>query len=144
MIWNILDYFYQSEAWGDPGKMNPMILFLMDKIRGSLPHGCRIKVHCGFASDGHSKNSQHYKGNAVDFHVVGLPFLDAETLIITYLHRKRLIDKVGFGIYPDWNNPGFHLDCRGSRASWGKIETTADYVNYGVALDYAKNKYRGT
>lgn len=143
MIWNILDYFYQSEAWGDHTKMNPIILFVMDKIRGMLPHGCRIKIHCGFADSGHSRKSEHYKGNAVDFHVVGLTFLDAETLLMTYLHRKGLVNFVGVGLYPDWSNPGFHIDCRGSRASWGKINSTEGYVSYAAALEYAKNKYNG-
>jgi len=138
MIWNILDHFSPREAWGDPAKMNKDLLFLLDKTRGMLPHGCRIKIHCGFGGNGHSKKSQHYLGNAADFHVIGIPFLESESLIMTYLHVKGLIEKVGVGIYPDWHSPGFHLDVRGDRASWGRVGK--EYVSYQEALEYTRKK----
>jgi uncharacterized protein YcbK (DUF882 family) len=137
MIWKMLDYFRETEAWGDPSKMDPFLLFMLDKIRGRLPSGHWIKIHKGFATAGHSPKSQHYHGKAVDFHVVGCDLLDADAHIMRYLHGTGLVDNVGIGIYPQWLNPGFHLDTRGERASWAKID--GQYVSYKIGYEYAKN-----
>lgn len=64
-----------------------------------------IIIHCGYASDGHVKDSQHYLGRAVDFHIKNV------SLINQYLMAERFIF-TGIGIYPDWNNPGLHCDVR--------------------------------
>jgi uncharacterized protein YcbK (DUF882 family) len=140
MIWRILDYFDKDDSWGDANKMDPMLLILMEKIRCNLPQGCGIKIHCGYKINGRENNSLHYQGKAADFHVIGIDFLTAESLIIDYLYRRRLIDFVGFGIYPDWEDPGFHLDIRGTRKSWARTDT--GYMPYADGLKYAKGKFK--
>jgi hypothetical protein len=45
----------------------------------------------------------------------------------------------GLGIYPDWAHPGFHLDLRGYKARWGRVE--GSYVAYEEALHFAKEKW---
>ena len=141
MIWKLLKHLKNGDAWGDPDKMDFFILVIVDNIMNALPVGCRAKIHCGYKTSGHSSKSMHYHGKAIDFHVVGVPFLTAETLIMADLHDTGLIENVGIGIYPDWNNPGFHIDSRGNRASWAKIKD--DYVAYAEGLKYAKTKFNG-
>lgn len=144
VMWMLLNHFKSSEAWGDPLKMHPSTMFLLDKYRGLLPHGCWIKVHCGYKDGGHSKNSYHYKARAVDFHVVGCSLLEAERHLMRLLNASvmingkefKLIEFVGVGIYLDWNDPGFHLDTRGVRASWARIDGA--YVAYTIGLEKAK------
>lgn len=144
MLWMPLDYFKLSEAWGDPYKMHPLLIFIMEKFRMALPNGCWIKVHCGYKEGGHTKNSFHYKGRAIDFHIVGCSLLEAERHLIKFLKRPMLFDNkthcllnyVGLGIYPDWNDPGFHLDIRGKKASWSRLG--GQYVAYDVGIEKAR------
>ena len=140
MIWKILEYFHRRENWGDPEKMNPNLMFMLDRFRRELPKGLWIKVHCGFDTMGHSENSQHYLGNAVDFHVVGCHILEAESHLHKFLKSNDLFDYVGLGIYPDWNNPGFHIDVRGKYARWGYLapkegEKDGKSISYIEALN---------
>jgi hypothetical protein len=140
ILWLILKNFKVREAWGDPSKMNHLLLYLMDGFRSSLPNGCWIKVHCGYKEGGHTKNSFHYKGKAIDFHVVGISALEAEACLMHYLSQSKVIDGVeyqllnyvGLGLYPEWANPGFHLDVRGKRASWARVGGA--YVSYDLGL----------
>jgi len=134
MIFNQLKHFTRGERWGDPDRMNGIILLLLDAVRDQ--YGCSFVIHCGYEGDGHTPSSQHYIGNAVDFHIV------------TDGHFHRQIDKMeiilgdlqvqcGLGIYPDWNRPGFHIDTRGYHARWGRI---GEYVEFSKAYEYAIHK----
>ena len=49
--------------------------------------------------------------------------------MIEALNDLQVAEKVGFGIYPDWNSPGFHLDARGEWARWGYI---GDKIHFGI------------
>lgn len=145
IMWLLLRHFKDYEAWGDPSKMDPFILFLIDGFRESLPKGCWIKVHCGYKEKGHTKNSFHYKGKAIDFHVIGMHVSEAESHLQKYLRTPKiingveckLIDFVGIGVYPEWADPGFHLDTRGVRASWARIK--GKYVAYELGVEVIKN-----
>lgn len=148
LIWLCLKHFKRSEAWGDPDLMDPFLLLIMDGFRDSLPKGCWIKVHNGYKEGGHSQNSYHYKGMASDWHVEGCSLVNAERWLMRYLYKSinidnsgklyQLIDYVGIGIYPDWNNPGFHLDVRGKRASWARLNN--QYVAYRLGVEAAKER----
>lgn len=140
IVWRLARNFNTGEAWGEPEKINPLLLWLLQSIRDRLPRGSAIKIHVGFKTAGHSKSSWHYKGMAVDFHVIGLSVLEAEEIIMKFLTETGLIEYVGIGIYPDWNNPGFHLDVRGTRAAWSRIG--ADYLAYLTGVNYIKNGYK--
>ena len=139
MIWDSLKYFTKNEKWGDPDKMNPALLLLLDRLRETI--GKPFVIHCGYESDGHSTASQHYKGNAVDFHIEGLPLTEANRLLLAALHTIQIAGRqahevCGLGIYPDWNNPGFHLDVRGYSARWGAVKKEGKqvYISYNEAL----------
>ena len=101
--WNTIRYFKMNENWGDPFQMEKELMVKLEKLRGYIKKP--IVIHCGYSVDGHSSQSYHYKGMAVDMHIVGLSLLDQ------YLVAE-LFDFWGIGVYPFWNNQGLHLDIR--------------------------------
>jgi len=134
MIYEQLRYFNVDENWGEPSKVNPFLLLILDELRHYIGHS--FIIHNAFATSGHSENSQHYLGNAVDYHIKGISFKSAVDKTLKHLSKMKflnnqIIDYCGIGIYPEWNNPGFHLDVRGYQASWGRIK------NKYVSFDYA-------
>ena len=141
-IWNILDGFNKYEKWGDPAQMNGMVILLLDAIRKQfrrIDMAARFIIHAGYATSGHSPNSQHYVGNAVDFHIdTKVKYSLQVHDMLGILRGLQVHDRVGLGIYPDWANPGFHLDVRGSRARWGRIG--GEYKGFEETLIYAENK----
>jgi len=150
MKWKLLSYFYPNEAWGDPEKMDFMLLVLLDKFRGSLPNGCKVKIHRGY-SDKNPK-SLHYLAKAVDFRVIGCGFVEAEYHLRNYLIRNNLMKEVEYGIYPDWIDPGFHLGIQKDGGTWcgryvkvdkgGTEATEQRYFGYKEGLAYAKRKFQ--
>ena len=118
-LWTQTRYFKRSEAWGDPSKMNGGLILSLDLIRHYFD--VPFVVHCGYEVDGHSKDSQHYLGNAVDFHVKHMSFRDSCRKLIQTVKYLQLSNFIGLGFYPEWNNPGFHIDLRGFKARWAYI-----------------------
>ena len=102
--WSNIHYFKREEKWGDPGKVNPSLVYLVDEFRHFV--GKPFILHCAYSKNGHSTTSQHYKGNALDGHFVGISWFDQ------YLLAMKFGKFNGIGVYPDWNNPGLHLDVR--------------------------------
>ena len=125
-IFNKLQHFSEEEAWGEPSKINGLLLLLLDRIRDAL--NSRIRINGAYSASGHSEYSQHYRGNAVDFVVLDVPHSKALVEIEKILVDLQVDHVVGFGVYPDWNTPGFHLDVRGSKARWGRVQR--QYVAY--------------
>lgn len=146
-IWNMIEGFTPKEDWGSAENMNGFTLmllsFLRKRIREKDPEA-RVYIHAGFARDGHSKNSQHYKGNAVDFHfVTSMSYPLQIQFMLDSLKELQVHNKVGFGIYPDWNSPGFHIDDRGDMARWGYIDGVIHFGLDGFAktFDHAIMKF---
>ncbi|WP_022852019.1 hypothetical protein [Limisalsivibrio acetivorans] len=124
MIWNNLKYFSKDENWGDPDRINPALLILLDSLRGCVDRP--FLIHCGYETSGHATSSRHYTGDAVDFHIEGVGYKTGVNALLEALHKVQICDTVsaayvGLGIYPDWRDPGFHLDIRGYSARWGRI-----------------------
>lgn len=117
-IWTQLKYFRISgpDNWGDPWEMNGALLLVLDLLRHYI--GLPIDIHEGYATDGHTDGSEHYTGDAVDAHVVGITLEEAYVKIIKILALLQLTDKVSLGLYPDWNNRGFHLGIKKGGARW--------------------------
>lgn len=130
-IWGQLRHFTIDEKWGDPNKMNGLLLILLDHTRDL--YGNIFTIHCGYATTGHSPKSQHYLGNAVDFHIVSdEPFADQVRRLLQIFDLLQVSDRIGLGIYPEWSHPGFHLDVRGRKARWGRIQ--GRYVSFETAF----------
>ena len=132
-IFDVVIHFKETENWGKPSAMNGFILLLIDKIRELT--GMVMIIHNGYATKGHTDKSQHYKGNAVDFHFdTDKPYTEQIQLMLSALRILQVEDRVGFGIYPQWDKKGFHLDCRGEYARWGYVN--GEYVAFNEALRY--------
>lgn len=139
-VFHIVDGFERWEFKEDSEKVNGLVLFLLEKIRKRIiQHDARagINIHEAYATSGHSENSQHYKGNAVDFHIITIiDYIIQIELIENILIDLQVENFVGLGIYPTWNSEGFHIDIRGTRARWGYIG--GDQVGYEKAKEFAK------
>ena len=136
------------------------IVFFMDDFEQYLRHNgyrdLEVVYHCFADESGHVGTSRHYairdeKGNikrladAVDFHIKGnIGYLEKRDIIVRFLESKGMFAKVGFGLYPNWNNPGFHIDLRGYEARWGGLyikknkSWSLELVKYAKAEEYAR------
>jgi len=131
-IWNHLDHLSPEEQWGDSSKVSGLILLAVDAIRDYC--GWKFYIHNAYALGGHAIDSYHYKGLAVDGHFDTLIPYDIQIVKVEEaLHDLQLGNFMGVGIYPDWNNPGFHFDARGYKARWGFV---GKYVSYEFARGY--------
>ena len=126
--WEQIGYFTPTENWGDPAKMSFELVKRLDCLREFC--GNPIIIHCGYAIQGHSENSQHYLGKAADLHIMGL------SLINQYLLAERF-NFGGIGLYPDWKHPGLHCDVRKKAIEdpynrWAKIDGKYVFLNETV------------
>jgi hypothetical protein len=96
--------------------MNGALLLVLDLLRHYI--GLPIHIHEGYATDGHTDGSEHYTGDAVDAHVAEITLEEAYVKIVKILALLQLTDKVSLGLYPDWNNRGFHLGIKKGGARW--------------------------
>lgn len=113
--WETIHFFRPEENFGDPTRMSYQLLITLDNFRGYID--VPIIIHCGYETDGHSENSYHYKGMAVDCHAKGIDLYD-------FYFAATRFQFNGIGIYPWWNSPGLHLDVRptkylGAKSFWG-------------------------
>ena len=117
-IWDMIKpEFTPAENWGDHERMCGFLLFALIVIRRETKWP--IVIHNAYETKGHSTDSQHYKAKAADWHFkTKVPFREQVIKVMSIIENYQLADSVGLGIYPHWNNKGFHLDSRGSRARW--------------------------
>lgn len=134
-IWDFLRHFNKNENWGNHEKINGFLLLALDELRHRIGH--EFIIHNAYAQTGHSDDSLHYKGSAVDYHICTKSFLKTCNDVILCLSEMQIADRVGLGIYPDWNNPGFHLDSRGYQARWGRLENK--YISIEEAMRNIKS-----
>lgn len=125
--WDTIKHFTPQEKWGDPDAMDYTLIWALDKLREKI--GMPFIVHCGYETKGHAPKSFHKLGQAVDFHVKGIG------LYTVWEEMDKMWWLGGLGIYPYWNNPGFHLDL-GPCRRWHK-NTKGDYfpIVNGVFLE---------
>lgn len=118
-IWDIVGgTFKKTENWGKPEKMNGALLLVLERIRNRV--GCKMHINNGYRKE--EGTSQHPKGNAVDFYFEGISYLEACVRLEQAIKELQLENHIGLGIYLDWKIRGFHLDVRGERARWSRID----------------------
>lgn len=122
--WCDIKYFKPSE-FKEPNKMNKFFVFRLDKLRDFI--GKPIVIHSDYRE---GDIGYHGKGEAVDFHVKELNIVDAYLLI----EKSGLFN--GIGIYPNWNNPGFHVDMRSEPARWGSWSKRQPNVYEALDADF--------
>lgn len=119
-VWAKLKYFRREENWGDPDRMHPEFLMMLDDWRASVGHPFRLTTPA-FTTTGHAIGSYHYLGRAADGRLI-----DAATgkpLSLGHHILAALRSPFGgIGIYT-WskNGPFLHLDDReiyGQRKIW--------------------------
>lgn len=154
-IFKFIAGFRYSEPWGNHTKMNGLLIMLMEKVRTAYKMRYDSKavfhIHCGFEERGHAKKSQHAwpisghggylgrVGNATDFHIQTTLTYAEQIEAMESIFKELQVEKVvGFGIYPDWNSPGFHLDVRGFAARWGRLGQT--YMEYEDVKNIVKER----
>ncbi len=124
-MWTDLDLKYFSpissvDNWGDPAKMDPILLIKLDKLRESA--GSQIVVTSGYRA---GDPRTHGEGIAVD---IIFPRADFDLF-----HAYLLAERQGFngiGVYPHWEFNGYpvgglHLDIRDKDARWMGVKYTA-------------------
>ena len=89
----------------------------LDSLRGWV--GCPIIITAGDDSQGHSSDSYHYKGKAVDIIIC---------TDMTMRQQWQYIKISGFngvGVYPDWKykdfRGGWHVDTRDIPQVWRQV-----------------------
>ena len=133
-IWAKVRHFKRNENWGGfPPRDTPEarergaevisgeLLLEADRLREVI--GTPILVTCAVDTEGHVKNSYHYKGLAMDVVMPELKMSDLDIILIVKDMKFR-----GIGYYPFWQWKGkmvggFHLDMRPlvgkfKRATW--------------------------
>lgn len=124
--WETIQFFTPNEKWGDPAKMDPNLIFELDRLRKYIARP--MVIHCGWEQ---RDKGYHPLGMAVDCHV---PHMHPMEFCIA----ASRFNFGGIGVYLWWNNPGLHLDKRiihpgTERAYWGSI-TQGEYVPMDAAF----------
>lgn len=113
------------------------IVNLIDKIETELQSDkMTISIHCLWEKSGHVQNSKHYKGIACDFHIISkVGYLKEVEVLEAIIKKLKVENEIGLGLYPEWNNRGFHLDTRGVKGRWGFLG--GEQVSYEDAREKA-------
>lgn len=109
--------FFKPEEFNEPDKMDPMIVYSLDRLREIVGRPIIINKDEGTYRPG--DKGQHGLGKAVDGFILGLSLIDQ--FLIS--EKTRLFS--GLGLYPYWNRPGLHWDVRDLQphepaARWGR------------------------
>jgi len=81
--------------------MDGVLIYTLQQMRNYV--GKPIIIHCGYEPRG---SGYHPKKCAVDLHIKDMHVVDQ------FLVASRFDNFNGLGVYPNWNNPGLHIDTR--------------------------------
>ena len=127
--WDLIEHLEPTE-FKFPGELEPDLVVSLDRFRDFT--GLPFIIHEDYATSGHATNSYHYRGEAIDGHFItkeiSFSFLVAK--ILGVMAQTSAIHKIrGIGIYPNWNNPGFHFDIRSDWKIWTQ-DRSGQYVYF--------------
>lgn len=138
--WAKLRFFKETENWGDPERMSPILLKALDDYRSVIK--TPILVTSGTNGE-HASESEHYVGRAVD---IMFPELLPADLFDMYLIAERFPFS-GIGVYPSWKlngviRGGLHLDVRpyGQGRWMGVLDENKKQVYVGLNKINLKNQ----
>ena len=122
LTWDSVKWF-KSEEFDDTYKINlgkdmdMETVHRLDSLRGWV--ACPIIVTAGFDSRGHSTDSYHYKGKAVDI------IICTDMTMMEQWEYIRISGFAGIGVYPDWKykdfKGGWHCDSRNVSQLWREV-----------------------
>lgn len=129
-----MKYFSDKDNFGDLSKMDVGFLNMLDNIRDE--YGLPFIIHCGWEIKGHADNSGHGFGKAVDFHIKDNKrnIKEQWLMLVVCITKLGYYDCAELGVYPYWNNPGFHLGKSDRAKRWGR-DITGKYVGALVLLN---------
>lgn len=112
--WDNITNFSPKE-FGATG-MSKLLIYTLQDMRDYT--GRKIIIHSGFRE---GSTGYHPLKMAVDLHIEGLHVIDQ------YLIVERFDAFNGVGVYPNWNQPGIHVDVRRKNklnmdSRWGCLE----------------------
>ena len=137
-IWNLLKYFSINENWGKPKKISGILLFVIDNVRKIIGLSIRLSS-TAYTGSGHSSNSYHYKGMALDGYIEKSNFTSFEVLysFISALEDDLQIKNYALGYYPWWkkdnNSVGIHFDVREKQLFW--VSPSKGVYNYYTNME---------
>lgn len=102
--WKQFFPFFTPEECGKGMEEAFMLKVLMLRKALDAP----MYITAGYCTTGHSKNSYHYKGRAIDFWIILSP-----RKVMRQIDRFGLFN--GVGHYFWWQHKGFHIDDRDER-----------------------------
>ncbi|HUH77887.1 MAG TPA: DUF882 domain-containing protein, partial [Devosia sp.] len=121
---NELNYFLRDWRRNEPTKMDPRLFDLIWEVYQDVGANQPVTVVSAYrspktnamlreSSSGVAENSQHMRGNAMDFYIPGVP--------LTKLRAAAMRRQVGgVGYYPTSGSPFVHLDT-GSVRAWPRL-----------------------
>ena len=122
IFWNSIKNFTAKEFNSDD-MSKPLVLGLQ-QVRDYT--GRKIKIKSGYRA---GDKGLHGLKMAADISIEGLHVVDQFLIIV------RFNIFTGIGIYPNWNEPGLHVDVRHKSARWGSLKPK-EYVE--LNLDFFK------
>ena len=122
LTWTDVKWFTDTEFDDSHGvnkgkDMDMETVHRLDSLRGWV--ACPIIIIAGYDSQGHSVDSYHYKGKAVDI------IICSDMTIREQWDYIRISGFDGIGVYPDWKykdfRGGWHLDSRDVAQLWREV-----------------------
>lgn len=133
--------FFKRDEFFDFEKMNPIFLFMLDKLRKKVGE----YVNCIFTlistnepHHKHEKNSKHYVNCAADFviefnkNIIGMSNSYAVNLLWCAIEKLCFKNNCGIGVYINEKKYlSFHFDYRESHAAWQALsKNESGHWNY--------------
>jgi len=112
---------YKREIFGDAFIISIDLMMMIDDMvtyAKSVYRNAICIIH-DINRGGHSENSLHYQGKAIDLHMEGMTLGQSVRIAMRYFSG-------GVGLYPDWNHPGLHLDLRNTPCTW--VQRDGGYI----------------
>jgi len=125
---------FKPNEFNCPEKMDHWFLRQLDQFRDIVLKDYQFKITASYATTGHSEDSYHYKGQAVDGYITvlgGIRLSAVEQFILAMRSPFH-----GIGIYTWSPNGAFlHLDCRPTfeRKIW-VCEKPGEYRNLNASF----------
>lgn len=123
--------YFSPDEFNHFDKMDKDFLDWLHRVRVNYGSSWTIKGHSDYRKYDPNKGGlqMHSKGRALDFHTnpVGMLLEHTQRLISALTGNYRL------GVYPYWNNPGFHIDNHSNTRYWIRDKS-------GIYTYYSKSK----
>jgi hypothetical protein len=141
-----------NEDWT---KLSLEVVTMADRLRDK--NEGPVVLSSGYTTAGHATDSLHYQGKALDLTMLmwidenQLPYgfpnswkvlkkahnqvLVPRPLLDQYILAERFANMGGLGVYPNFNLPGLHIDCRPADSNqnqarwWRDTSGTYQYLN---------------